>query len=90
MTSGEKWKRFVEAKGWIKDGVITAGEEGGLCIGYDACVGSSGGSASCTTALYMEEFDILCCESPSGTIFFQWDSITFIKLEPAGQKKKWL
>ncbi len=91
MNSGEKWKQFLVAKGWIKDGVITASDEGELCIGFEASVDASGkGSATCCTALYMEEYDLLCCESPSGTVFFQWESITFIRLAPAGRKKKWL
>ena len=32
MTRGEKWKRFFEEKSWIKNDVISGGEDGSLQI----------------------------------------------------------
>jgi len=91
MTRGEKWKQFVLARGWIKEGVISGGDEGTLRIGFGCYLDPTDkNSASCTTALYLEEHDLLCCECPTGSIFFQWDNISHIKLEPKDQKKKWL
>jgi hypothetical protein len=91
MTRGENWKNFFKSMGWINDDVISAGNEGMLIISIRKCEGyDSGKSDTINTALIHQEFDILCHETPSGTVFFQWDDILQVKLEVSKKKKGWL
>ncbi len=91
MTRGEKWKNFFESMGWINDDVISAGKEGELKISIRKCEGNdSSKSNTINTALIHSDFDILCHETPSGTVFFQWDDILQVKLEVSNKKKGWL
>lgn len=89
MTRGENWKAFFESKGWIKDDVISGGENDTLKISI-RCAGESEdrGDSVCETALVVNEGEILCHESRSGTIFFQWEDIVRVKLEE--KKRSWL
>jgi hypothetical protein len=91
MTKGEKWKNFFEHKGWIVNDVITAGEGEKLVIfvrqGGEAGVSKDTGIDS---ALLLREFDILCYETRTGTVFFQWDDITHVKLDVESRKRGWL
>jgi hypothetical protein len=91
MTRGENWKRFFTSKGWITDDVISAGEGETLKI----CIRQAGHTEDkddciCESALIMEEDGVLCHESRTGTVFFQWDDIVRVKLEDDKKKKGWL
>jgi hypothetical protein len=91
MTKGEKWKRFFEHKGWIANDVISAGEGERLiiCVCHSE-VGGSSKESMIDSALILPEFDILCYETRTGTVFFQWDDILQVKLEVDGKKRGWL
>jgi len=90
MTKGEKWKRFFEHRGWINDDVIS-GKKGEKVI-ISVCPGGGPDRKTETidSALILKDFDILCYETRTGTVFFQWDDITQVKLEEAGKKRGWL
>jgi hypothetical protein len=91
MTKGEKWKNFFEHKGWIVDDVLKGGEGEKLVISIRC--GAEAGSTRDTaidSALLLKELDILCHETRTGTVFFQWDDILSVKLEIEGKKRGWL
>lgn len=91
MTKGEKWKKFFEAKGWLKDDVITAGDNERLKISIrrgNAPDDQRGEPIE--SALILKDYDILCYETRNGTVFFQWDDILQVKLEEDTKKRKWL
>jgi hypothetical protein len=91
MTKGEKWKRFFEHKGWITDDVISAGEKEKLviCVCSSEATGNSKESMI-NSAMILPEFDILCYETRTGTVFFQWDDIRQVRLEVDAKKRGWL
>jgi hypothetical protein len=91
MTRGEIWKQFLANKGLIKDDVISAGEGMSLKI-YIRQAGRSedANDSVCESALIMEEDDVLCHETRTGTVFFQWDDIMRVKLEEDKKKRSWL
>lgn len=91
MTKGEKWKAFFEHKGWIADDVISGGD--GEKIIISICQGSltiNQKEAAIESALILKDLDILCYETRTGTVFFQWDDIVQVKLEVDGKKRGWL
>jgi hypothetical protein len=91
VTKGEKWKRFFEHKGWIADDVISGGKGRKLIISI--CQGGTSGDRKdekIESALILKDLDILCYETRTGTVFFQWDDITQVKLEVEGKKRGWL
>lgn len=91
MTKGEKWKRFFEHKGWITNDVISGGDGEKLAISI-CQVGVEGGTkeAAIDSALILDEFDILCYETRTGTVFFQWDDILRVRVEIESKKRGWL
>jgi hypothetical protein len=91
MTKGESWKRFFEHKGWIADDVISAGQGEKLIISI--CQGGmtvERGETLIDSALILKDFDLLCHETRTGTIFFHWDDIVQVKLEVEAKKRGWL
>jgi hypothetical protein len=91
MTKGETWRSFLEHKGWIVNDVITGGEAGKVLISVRP--GRETGTTDDVAigpALILREFDILCYETRTGTVFFQWDDITQVKLEVDKKKRGWL
>lgn len=91
MTKGEKWKEFISGMGWIADDVISGRDSGTLKI-FIKTNGDpdSRKSMPIEAAMIHKEYDILCYETPSGTVFFQWDDILQIKLEIDKKKRGWL
>jgi len=90
MTRGENWKRFFTSRGWIADNVICGREDETLRISIRGGRDSEDRIDSvCDSALILDDGDILCHETRSGTVFFQWDDILSVKLED-GKKKRWL
>ncbi|RKX26647.1 MAG: hypothetical protein DRP45_03000 [Candidatus Zixiibacteriota bacterium] len=91
MSRGERWRRFFSEKGWIVNDVISGDKENvlqiSLCCGYDSTAGKP---ATFEKALILHEFDILCYESPNGTVFFQWDDIAQVTLAEKKAKRGWL
>lgn len=91
MTRGEKWKKFLADKGWLVNDVISGGENETLKISICESGFAEGRKPTVVdSALVMKDYDILCYESPSGTVFFQWDDIMQIKLEIDKKKRGWL
>ncbi len=89
MTRGETWKRFFESKGWIADDVISGGDNETLEISIRGRDSSDDRADTvCESALILHDGDILCHESRSGTVFFQWDDVVRVKL--VDKKKSWL
>jgi hypothetical protein len=89
VTRGETWRRFFESKGWIADEVVSGGENDTLEISIRGRGDSEDRvEARCESALILHDGDILCHESRTGTIFFQWDDIIRVKL--VDKKKSWL
>ena len=91
MTKGEIWKRFFENKGWLKNDVIAGDEKEILRISL-SCTNASGSpeDITCETALILKEEGILCHETKTGTVFFQWDDIIQVKVDDRDRKKSWL
>jgi hypothetical protein len=46
--------------------------------------------AAIDSALILSEFDILCFETRTGTVFFQWDDILQVRVEIESKKRGWL
>lgn len=91
MTKGEKWKKFFSDKGWLKDDVISAGDNDTLKISIRRGNSLDDQRAEpIESALMLEDYDILCYETRNGTVFFQWDDIMQVKLEEDKKKRKWL
>lgn len=91
MAKGEKWKRFFEHKGWINNDVISGGEGEKLAIAIrQDGVDRGMKEAAIDSALILGEFDILCFETRTGTVFFQWDDILQVRVEIESKKRGWL
>jgi hypothetical protein len=91
MTKGEMWRCFLERKGWIVNDVITGGEAGTVLVSIKQSREAGGtDDAAIGPTLILQEFDILCYETRTGTVFFQWDDITQVKLEVDKKKRGWL
>jgi len=91
MTKGDRWRELFQSKGWIKDDVVTGGEDfkismviAGCCDSPDRCY------KRIDSAMLLPGLDILCYEEPKGTVFFQWDDLVQVRLEPSSGKKGWL
>ena len=91
MTKEAKWRRLFESKGWINDDVIRCKDEGKLRITIAGC-GSSPEHHSVITdsAMVLPELDMLCYEDKRGTVFFLWEDIVQVRLEPSAKSKGWL
>jgi len=91
MTRGERWKRFIVNRGWL-NGDIVEGKENQI-LKISICCGSSptdGRLATFERAMVLEDEDILCYESGTGEVFFQWEDIVQIKIEEPRKKRGWL
>lgn len=91
MSKADTWKHFFEQKGWIDNDVISGGE--GEKLVFCVCNSSApGGFTESMTekALVLPGFDILCCETRTGSVFFQWEDIVMVRLEVDHKKKGWL
>jgi hypothetical protein len=89
MTKGQSWKRFLEDKGWLVNDVIKGQDDEKLCICLQKGSGGDGTTIVIDTALVMKDYDILCYEKSTGTVFFHWDDIMQISVE-FGKKKRHL
>jgi hypothetical protein len=88
---GERWKKFFNDRGWIKNDVISGGEGEVLKIAIrESAVSEGRKPVIIESALILDDYDILCYESPSGSVFFQWNDILQVKLETEKQKRGWL
>jgi hypothetical protein len=91
MTKGERWKSFFEHKGWIKNDVISGGEGEKLNISICPCRSAPDSmEAMIDSALILKDFDLLCHETRTGTVYFQWDDIVQVKVEIEAKKRGWL
>ncbi len=90
MTRGDRWKKFFQEKGWIDDDVIRGQDGAKLAVSVGRCDPEGRGSCTYETGIYLKDRDILCTETRSGTVFFQWDDIVQVVLEDPKQKKGWL
>jgi len=91
MTKGERWKQFFETRGWVKNDVISGSENETLKITLKSATGTSDkDEATCDRALITPIEGILCHETRTGTVFFQWDDIIMVKVDDATRKKGWL
>jgi len=91
MTRGERWKRFLEDKGWVENDVIRGKDGETLRITICSC--AEPGKTAGTTfdeVLIMPEYDLLCGELPSGSVVFQWDDIAHVRIEAPPKKKGFL
>ncbi|MFH2036404.1 MAG: hypothetical protein ABIJ45_08375 [Candidatus Zixiibacteriota bacterium] len=91
LQRGEKWLRFFSEKGWLKNDVLSGGESDKLKITVRIGGDSSGiKSTTIESALYQKDLDILCYETPGGTVYFQWDDIITVQQVIDNKKKGWL
>ena len=89
MTKGEKWQKLFNDKGWIKNNVISAGENEAIKIFINfGDVSMEGKNRFIDSAMILDDMNILCYDGPAGTAFFQWDDIVQVLVEEAGRKKK--
>jgi len=88
MTRGERWKHFMESKGWVENDVIRGRDGEILRITINSCAesGKTVGTTF-TEVLIMQEYDLLCGELPSGSVVFQWDDILHVRIEAPPKKK---
>jgi len=91
MTKGECWKCFFEHKGWIANDVISGGQGEKLTISIrHGGMATERENAVIDSALILKDFDLLCHETGTGTVFFHWDDIVQVKLEVDAKKRGWL
>jgi hypothetical protein len=91
MTKGEIWKSFFEHKGWITNDVITGGQGERLTISLSrGSMAAESAEAVIDSALILKDFDLLCHETRTGTVYFQWEDIVQVKLEVEAKKRGWL
>ena len=91
MTKGEVWKRFFEGKGWLADDVVRGneGESIKITIG-SSCSSHESGTTTFDAVLVLKDYDVLCAELPSGSVFFQWGDIVHVMVgEAKGKKGGW-
>lgn len=91
MTREEKWRKLFESRGWIHDDIVRCGDDGTLKITIVAGHGSpEHHSVTTESAMILPESEMLCCEDKKGTLFFHWEDIVAVRLEPAAKSKGWL
>jgi hypothetical protein len=91
MANGDIWRKFFEKRGWIKKDVIAGSGDEVLSISL-RCSGAPGNADdyACETALILPDEGLLCHETKTGTVFFQWEDIVTVRVDDKNRRKSWL